>query len=409
MVNLFQAEWNSDAMSPSLNQDWLHSVEINLLRKSLKDNFRFVGGCVRNSRLGLPITDIDIATPLEPKEVLKKLEKSGIKAIPTGIEHGTVSAIINKNQFEITTLRSDINCDGRHAQVAFTDNWQEDAARRDFTINAMSCDVNGKIYDYFSGNDDLEKGVVKFIGNAEKRCQEDYLRILRFFRFYSLYGNNHIDQESLKACAKYASNLRNISEQRIKSEMFKMLKSHKIASVLNIMEQNNITDYIFASKINLNFLDNFLDYKKNILNDNDVLLVIICLIYQAESLKLPNWSFSNKEKSKIKQIHSCVNLLNNDLCKLEQKHLIYKFGSEAFTQSIFVKKAIEGGLYENMLNLAENWQIPEFPVSGDDLINIGYKPNKKLGETLKKLIKAWQVSNYKLTKNQLIKLSEISV
>jgi len=182
----------------------------------LKDgggNPRFVGGCVRNILANLPINDIDIATTLLPGEVESLLEKSNIKTLDVGKEHGTIIALLEGRSYEITTLRKDIETDGRHAVVSFSDSWEEDAQRRDFTINAMSYDPYTKeLHDYYGGKKDLKDGVVKFVGDPDKRVKEDYLRILRFFRFYAIYGrNNKIDHESLKACKDNAEKIKILS------------------------------------------------------------------------------------------------------------------------------------------------------------------------------------------------------
>ena len=184
-----------------------------------------VGGCVRDAIVKRPIKDIDIATPQTPENVIKLLTAEDIKVIPTGIKHGTVTAVHGKETIEITTLRRDLDCDGRHAEVEFTNNWQEDAARRDFTMNALSMDLDGNIYDYFNGIHDLHKGIVKFVGNPDARVQEDYLRILRYFRFEAHYGTHAIDKESLNACIKFKQNIESLSGERIQAEMFKLLSA----------------------------------------------------------------------------------------------------------------------------------------------------------------------------------------
>ena len=155
-----------------------------------KDNLRFVGGCVRNSLLQKENTDIDLATVKKPQEVMNLLKNANIRVVDTGIKYGTVTAVIDGQAFEITTLRRDLKCDGRYAEVEFTDDWEEDASRRDFTINAMSCDLDGKLYDYFSGKEDLAAGLVRFVGDANERVEEDVLRILRFFRFNAYFAHD---------------------------------------------------------------------------------------------------------------------------------------------------------------------------------------------------------------------------
>ena len=185
---------------------------------------RYVGGAVRDDLLGLEVNDVDIATSLPPEEVTARLEAAGLKAIPTGIDHGTVTAVSSGQPVEITTLRRDVSTDGRRATVAFTDDWKEDAARRDFTINALSADpVTGEIFDYFGGKADLKARRVRFIGEPLKRIAEDHLRILRFFRFHARFGSGDPDAEGLEACARRANDLMALSRERIADELLKLL------------------------------------------------------------------------------------------------------------------------------------------------------------------------------------------
>ncbi|HET9352447.1 MAG TPA: CCA tRNA nucleotidyltransferase, partial [Sphingomicrobium sp.] len=163
------------------------------------DQARFVGGCVRDALVGRPIRDIDIATPLSPQRVTELLHKTGLKAVPTGIDHGTVTAVADKTGVEVTTLRRDVETDGRRAKVEFTDDWQADAARRDLTINALSADATGKVHDYFGGLDDLGAGRVRFVGDPKQRIVEDYLRLLRFFRFHADYAGGGFDEPAVAA------------------------------------------------------------------------------------------------------------------------------------------------------------------------------------------------------------------
>jgi poly(A) polymerase len=185
---------------------------------------RYVGGAVRDDLLGLPISDIDLATRISPNGVVERLEKARIKAVPTGIDHGTITAVSDGHPFEITTLRRDVSTDGRRATVAFTDDWQEDAARRDFTINALSADpLTGELFDYFGGLDDLETRHIRFIGDPFQRIAEDHLRILRFFRFHARFGSGKLDEAALEACTARANDLMALSRERIADELLKLL------------------------------------------------------------------------------------------------------------------------------------------------------------------------------------------
>jgi poly(A) polymerase len=204
---------------------WMQREDLQRLIGALgAKNARYVGGAVRDSLLGLPVKDIDIATPLEPREVMRRLKAQGIQVVPTGIDHGTVTAILPVGPVEITTLRHDVSTDGRRATVAFAQDWQDDAARRDFTINALYADpLSGEVFDWFGGLGDLAARKVRFIGDARQRIREDHLRILRYFRFQARFGSQPADPESEKACAELAATLKGLSRERIGMEMMNLL------------------------------------------------------------------------------------------------------------------------------------------------------------------------------------------
>ena len=219
--------------------DWRDRAGLAELVAALKDA-RFVGGAVRDTLLGLPVSDVDLATPLEPPEVVHRLEAAGIKAIPTGIAHGTVTAVSQGTVVEVTTLRRDIATDGRHAVVAYTDDWHEDAARRDFTINALYADPSsGRVDDFFGGADDLAARRVRFIGDPLRRISEDHLRILRFFRFHARFGEV-VDAEGLAACALRANDLMALSRERIAAELLKLLVAPGAVAAMRLMLDHGI-------------------------------------------------------------------------------------------------------------------------------------------------------------------------
>ncbi|MBF0249917.1 MAG: CCA tRNA nucleotidyltransferase, partial [Alphaproteobacteria bacterium] len=205
---------------------------------------RFIGGCVRDAVLKRPAQDIDIATPEPPERVMKILDAADIHVIPTGIQHGTVTAVVDHHHFEITTLRVDVENFGRHARVAFTDDWTQDAARRDFTINAMSCDEDGNVYDPYKGLDDLGAGRVRFVGRAEQRIDEDVLRLLRFFRFQAQYGRPPVDIDALAACRKLAPRLPELSGERVRGELFRILMAPNPADTVTLMRAERVLEHI---------------------------------------------------------------------------------------------------------------------------------------------------------------------
>ncbi len=224
--------------------DWLKASGLARVVAALSDGDnrpRLVGGAVRDSLLGLPVADIDLATPIHPKDVIIRLEQSGIKAVPTGIEHGTITAVSDGQTYEITTLRRDVSTDGRRATVAFSTDWREDAARRDFTFNALYADpVTGQIFDYFGGLDDLAAHFLRFIGDPSQRIAEDHLRILRYFRFLARFGNDSVDADALDACRAAANNLMALSRERIASELMKIMGAANPLFAVNLMIRQNI-------------------------------------------------------------------------------------------------------------------------------------------------------------------------
>ena len=223
---------------------WQHADGLKKLLAALDDAHggpRYVGGAVRDTLLGLPVSDVDIATALLPNEVINRLEAYGIKAIPTGIEHGTVTAAVAGKNYEITTLRRDVATDGRRATVAFATDWQEDAARRDFTINALYADPeSGEVFDYFDGLSDLEARRLRFIGDAHRRIAEDFLRILRYFRFLARYGGGQIDADAIQACADGAHGLTALSRERIAQELTRILTLKNPFASVDLMIRNGI-------------------------------------------------------------------------------------------------------------------------------------------------------------------------
>ncbi|MGH6946921.1 MAG: CCA tRNA nucleotidyltransferase, partial [Kiloniellales bacterium] len=219
-------------------QEWLTALETCALVAALTaggDAVRFVGGCVRDAVAGRPVKDIDLATPSPPEQVTALLERAGIKAVPTGIEHGTVTAVVDHLPFEITTLRRDLETDGRRAKVAFTDDWAADAARRDFTMNALSCAPDGTLYDPFDGLADLRAGRVRFVGDPRARIEEDYLRLLRFFRFQAHYGHEPPAPALLAVAMEMAPGLANLSGERLRQETLKLLEAPQPLPALEAM------------------------------------------------------------------------------------------------------------------------------------------------------------------------------
>jgi poly(A) polymerase len=382
-------------------------------------NGRVVGGAVRDCLLSIPVNDIDIATDLLPHQVMDILSKAAIKVIPTGIAHGTVSAIFHKKSnvsdalsitpevIEITTLRKDISCFGRKAHVSFTDSFYEDAARRDFTINSMSyCPIKGEIYDYFDGIIDLNNQIVRFIGDAEQRINEDYLRILRFFRFTHRFAKN-IDQQALDACITYKDKLRLLSSERIKSEMDLILSASNNHNIMQIMHATGILSVIYpgtnySPQLQKNLLEAVQFYKCHI---NLIRLASYSLIFSAISdidIKLLlNLRFSRSEAMNILSFIKFCAEVEQEL--LTQLNLIYVDSSDY--PIFFTLAEITTGqtsiIREQFIKL-KLIERPIFPVTGHDIKNIT-RNAKNIGAILINLKKKWAMSNFALSKENLIK------
>ncbi|MCC7260660.1 MAG: CCA tRNA nucleotidyltransferase [Alphaproteobacteria bacterium] len=399
--------------APSLaNAPWLIRLETRAVMTALTRagfEVRCVGGCVRDALNSSKNFDIDMATTARPEQTVAALEKSGIKAIPTGIAHGTVTAVINHTPFEITTLRKDIACDGRHAEVAYTDRWEEDAARRDFTINALSCDADGRVYDYFDGIADLEAGRVRFIGDAEQRIREDHLRILRFFRFTARFGKS-TDRKGLSACKKHAAMLAELSGERIQQEMLKLFATPHAADILETMARNGILAPIIQGKIYPDMLRALATLEKSQKVEFDAVRHLAALLAPgekdaartAETLAI-RWRLSNAHRTQL------LTLLTHDIPQdadeRAQKRLLRALGTVNFVSLALIGWAAhpKTRTYASMLKLSRSWKIPAFPVKGSDLLEQGFESGKALGATLLLLEQVWEASDYTLTKKELLK------
>jgi poly(A) polymerase len=379
---------------------------------------RFVGGAVRDALMGKPIQDIDIATPLHPEKVMELLTTHHIKVIPTGLKHGTVTAVVGNQQFEITTLRRDVACDGRHAEVAFTDDWQADAARRDFTMNAISCSMDGTIHDYFSGLQDIKDGIIRFVGLPHQRITEDALRILRFFRFAATY-NLQLDGVALSACALHADLLGNLSGERIQWEMFKLLAAPDPTTILTTMQEHRIIGFLLPCEVTLTILPRLLTLEKELCIPITALRRLAALLRTCPDITLAQleamaeqWKLSLRQRTNLRQLVLPGIAITPKLTMAKQKKAIRTIGKQLFAELVILSWAEANmqaeklqQLRENfctMLLLADTWEPPVFPLTGNDLLSHGIKEGKPLGTWLKKAESWWEESDYRLTKEQIL-------
>ncbi len=349
----------------------------------------FVGGCVRNWILNKDVYDIDIATRLTPDEVMKTLNAADVKVVPTGIDHGTVTAVIEEQHFEITTLRHDVQTDGRHAQVCFTQSWLEDAKRRDFTMNTLLADSEGHVYDPLGcGIADAKAGRVIFVGDASARIAEDYLRILRVFRFQAHYGQGEMDRSALEACRDEADKISTLSRERIMQEFLKILSVSDPSSVLKIMFDNNILQGLADT----NYQASTLQKLCAVQNENDVVNIEARLFVLAgcqPKLFEEYMRLSHAQKNFIikLQMASRAELYGDERAL---KKAIYYHGNDLMTQGYLLGVAI--GQVERsaeMIDFAQNWQAPKCPITGETLMAEGYVTGPDLGQELKRREEEW--------------------
>jgi poly(A) polymerase len=357
---------------------------------------RVAGGAVRNAIMGEPVGDVDLATTLSPHKVTEVFVSAGHSVYPTGIDHGTVTVVIDHRSFEITTLRRDVSTDGRRAVVSFTDDWMQDALRRDFTMNALYCDAAGKIFDYTNGYDDILRNRIMFVGVASRRIKEDYLRILRYFRFMAVYPNLKADTTGLAACIKLKSGLRTLSAERLAQEMFKLLVGPKAVTVLKMMAVNKVLKNIIP------YTDDFRVVGRL---PADPLLRAFVLAKDPKALR-EDWRLSNDQTKRIETLLD-IPAPSPKLRENEQRRILYAFGAQAWIDSVSVAWArshvpLSDPAWKRMLTLPRRWPMPVFPVSGRDLIDIGHVPGPAMGLDLKQLEERWIASDFKPTKQDLL-------
>ena len=381
-------------------------------------DIRIVGGAVRDAALSRPITDLDLATPATPDESLSILAASGIRTIKTGIEHGTITAVIDHRPFEITTLRRDVTTDGRRATVAFTKDWQEDAARRDFTMNALSLSKDGTLYDYFSGLADARAGRVRFIGDPQKRLAEDHLRALRFFRFHAGYGKGTPDAGALAACLADAANLASLSGERIWAECRKLFLAHGAAETLNLMIDENFLSEIlpaFRNKARLNALirrDDAFGFAKE---EGDALRRLAAGLMpegRDDSLSTnpeiietiaARLRLSGSSRARLARLLAPAFVPQGHLDPVPLRQILYNHGTETVRDTILLHGlAISDAALRAALEIIEMWERPLFPLTGEDVLAKGVNPGPQVGVILGKAEAWWAARDFRPTRDECL-------
>ena len=379
---------------PKFSQNFECKKILKILNEE-KETSRYVGGCLRDFLNNKDSKDIDIATKIVPSEVIKILSKNGYKPIPTGINHGTVSVFVDGFTIEITTLRKDKNQDGRHSEVEFTDDWHVDASRRDFTINAIYMNEDGNLFDPFNGESDLKNKIVKFIGNPEERLNEDYLRILRYFRFVSIY-ESIIEEDVKKVLKNNKEKILDLSRERIHQEFFRILQSDNSGKIIEIIQEMEILEIIFNGKVD------FEAYKRMINIDNDsffepnyLLRFFLLIPRDFDSIEaLKNFNFSKKEKKILENLLLNKNEIKSYQSAKEVRARIYKLGIENFRNLVRIYWALDKKIsntiqWRALLAISETWKKPEFPIKSRDILLLGVPEGPLIGEILKEIEDWW--------------------
>jgi len=403
-------------MSMNLNpQDspWMQTAAVLSLFKAFpKGSLRFVGGCVRNGLWNEPVGDIDLACQLDPKAVIEVLDAASIRSVPTGIDHGTVTAVIDGTPYEITSLRRDVETDGRRATVAYTTDWAEDAQRRDLTINALYADISGQVFDPTSqGIEDLQSRKFRFVGEANERVREDYLRILRFFRFLAWYGGQEtVDAASLKACREHQAGIKTLSVERIWMEMKKFLSAPNPVRACHIMLTNGILERVFPEANNVDGLEALVKLEAREGLSPDPLLRLMAMSAREPlqmALLAKRLKMSKVESNRLRGWSDDDAQLSTDMAERDRLAAIYKSGKSVITDRARLRAAgeadpIQSARWMALAGLASEWEVPAFPLTGKDLTGAGVPKGPAMGKALKALEALWVRSGFSTEKPQLL-------
>ncbi|TIT54315.1 MAG: CCA tRNA nucleotidyltransferase [Mesorhizobium sp.] len=403
--------------------DWLGEKHLQRLLAALADGgeeARVAGGAVRNALIGQPVADVDIATTCLPDETIRRAEAAGFKAVPTGIEHGTITIVAGGKPFEVTTLRADIETDGRRAKVSFGRDWKADAQRRDFTINALYAEADGTVVDLVGGIADIKARRLRFIGDPEARIREDYLRILRFFRFFAWYGDGRPDAEGLKACARLKEGLSQLSVERVWSELKKLLAAPDPSRALLWMRQASVLTSVLpeSEKWGIDAIHALTRAEKDLGWTPDPLLRLEAIVPPdvarmktlaerlrfsvSEAVRLRQWALTAPVEPKTTETELAKRLYRGDRQGFVDRLRLSLASARA--RAVEDNDALlEAGGFSRLLAFAGKWKKPDFPLKGADLTTLGASPGPKLGATLKNLENEWIESGFALDRGALLK------
>ncbi len=402
---------------------WMQAPEAMAVFKALMaggKEARFIGGCVRDAILKTEVRDIDIATPEPPDRVLELLAAAGIRAIPTGFDHGTITAVIGDKHFEVTSLRVDVESHGRHATVAFTDDWEADARRRDFTINTLSCTPDGDIYDPLEALDDLGKRWVRFVGEPRDRINEDVLRLLRYFRFYATYANPPPNVHALAACRALAPRLKELSGERIHSEMFRILLAPNPADTLLLMKGERVLDYILPEAINFGRLRMISWLESTALNvasiAPDPLRRLAAMLSDDAGIHA---SVAGRLRLSNMEAHRLANMLGGDIEATpdtgpqQRRRDLQQLGRDDYRDLVLLAWAEESNqdprrppirkqAWQALIGEIDAWTPHIFPIKGRDALDMGMEHGPQVGAALATVEDWWRDGDFQAGRDQCL-------
>ena len=363
---------------------------------------RAVGGAVRNELMGLPVSEIDVATTALPQEVMRRAKLAGIRTVPTGIDHGTVTLLVDGQPFEVTTLREDVETYGRKAKVAFGRDWKRDAERRDFTMNALSVSRDGAVHDYVGGLADLKARHVRFIGEAATRIEEDYLRILRFFRFHAAYGAGAPDKAALAACIAGREGLESLSRERVRAELLKLLTARGAASAVSVMADAGLLVRILGGVPLPQSLDTMAKIESGLKLGPDAVrrLGALALFVIDDGDRLyQRLRLSNGEYQRLLSMADGWWHIAGGMTEAEARVLLYRLGSQNFTDRVLLawsrsQDGFDDRRWHDLAALPERWPVPSLPVSASDMMARGVPKGPDLGAALRAAEAAWIAAGF---------------
>jgi poly(A) polymerase len=390
---------------------WLKGGDVARLLELLDrdgEEARVVGGAVRNALIRLPVAEIDMATTAVPEEVIRRVEAAGGNAVPTGIEHGTVTAIIGHRPVEITTLRQDVETFGRKARVVFGRNWRADAERRDFTINALSATADGTVHDYVGGLDDIAAHRVRFIGEPQRRIEEDYLRILRFFRFHAYFGEGAPDRAGLQACVRARAGLETLSRERVRMEMLKLLAAARATPTLAVMAETGLLGMVLGGVAYLASFENTIKVDAALGVEADAIrrLGALGVWVEEDAERLTQrLRLSNAESERLLALDGWWRVAPGPDGNAARA-LLYRLGPQGFADRVLVAwarsaAAAADGAWRELASLPQRWAAPVFPLKAADFLKRGMVEGPPLGVALRAAEAAWIAADFPMDRAAL--------